>query len=96
MTSIQTGFQFNVVLHNSMWYSTIQCGTPQGSLLAPLLFNIVINDLNYIVNESSLRLYADDMNTYQSDICPMILEFILNDDLARIRIWLTQKCRIIW
>ena len=31
------------------------------------------------------------MNTYQSDISPMILEFILNDDLARISNWLTQN-----
>ena len=40
---------------------------PQGSLLSPLLFNILINDMNEAVISSSLRLYADDTTQYTSD-----------------------------
>ena len=41
-------------------WRTIRTGIPQVSLLGPLLFNMYVNDLNYFVSNTSLRLYADD------------------------------------
>ena len=40
-------------------------GVPQGSILAPLLFLLCINDIGMKVN-STIRLYADDVLIYRT------------------------------
>ena len=57
---------------HSTW-RTIKTGVPQGSLFGPLLFNMHVNDLNYFITNTSLRLYADDTTQYASDVSPMML-----------------------
>ena len=59
----------------------------QGSLLGPLLLNMYVNDLNYFITNTSLRLYADDTTEYASDVSPMVLQFVINSDLSVLSRW---------
>ena len=43
----------------------IKGGVPESSILGPILFNIFINDLYYVL-QSDLRNFADDNTTVQS------------------------------
>ena len=43
----------------SSW-SKINKGVPQGSILAPLLFNVFVNDILYFIHRDKLYNYADD------------------------------------
>ena len=68
----------------------IKTGIPQGSILGPLFFSILINDL---VNSSrlfSFLMHADDATIYFNleDFPAYNREIAINKDLDKVNVWL--------
>ena len=64
---------------------TVKSGVPQGSVLGPLLFLILIGDINKGV-DSSIGLFADDTRVWKG-ISSISDETALQDDLNQVYYW---------
>lgn len=64
----------------------VTSSVPQGSILAPLLFLIVINDLPDVIQNSKCFLFADDFKVCR-EICSLNDCILLQDDLKRVEEW---------
>ena len=56
--------QFVSVYNAESKKNTITCGVPQGSVLGPLLFIIYVNDIQHVVPNCAIKLFADDINIF--------------------------------
>ena len=69
-------------------YLNISCGVLQGSVLAPLLFLIHINDLPSVSKYLRFYLFADDTNIYFEAKDLKTLQKIMNRELRHVKKWL--------
>ena len=69
---------------------TVTCGVPQGSILGPLLFLILINDISTAVRCKPL-LYADDSDLLVSGKNTQLIQAILSSELEAAREWLINN-----
>ena len=71
--------------HSSM--KTIMKGVPQGSIVGPILFNIFMNDLSYVIDECTLFTYADYTQLFKSAEDIDQVEHAINGDLKKVDEW---------
>lgn len=68
-------------------FKNISCGVPQGSVLGPTLFNIYLNDINYLPLASKMLLYADDVVLFSAGHDPDVILANIQQDLNLIEKW---------
>jgi hypothetical protein len=74
---------------------TITFGVPQGSILGPMLFLIYFNDLDDVLEQSTVIKFADDTVLYVSDPSFTIIEQKLNADLRALSDYFTVNELVI-
>ena len=69
-------------------------GVPQGSILGPLLFTILISDIRHVIKNGKYHLYADDTQMYYRCKVDKITQTIqnINSDLDRIGDFSARNC----
>ena len=63
------------------------CGVPQGSILGPLLFLKLINDLWYSTSLLEAILFADDTNLFYSHNNVKELFRTMTAELSHLNVW---------
>ena len=83
-----SGRQQKTVIGNkeSEW-GTISSGVPQGSILGPLLFTLMVNDMPKVTSNCRIMMYADDTVLFYSSDCASDLQDTLNKELDCVNAW---------
>ena len=84
-----------VTYNNCLSEEELYSGVPQGSILGPLLFILLFNDITDEIRHSQVVKYADDTVIYFSDKEANAIESHLPEDMDLISGWLTENELII-
>eukprot|EP00794_Sanderia_malayensis_P006706 gene6706-7468_t len=87
-------FNRNEIVKFEQEYSenfSLLSGVPQGSILGPLLFLIILNDLTDVIENSKVIKYADDTVLYVSGKTATDITEELNRDLSRLDKWFHEN-----
>ena len=79
--------------HKSEWLGT-RNGVPQGSILGPLLFTILVSDLHNMIKNCKYHCYADDTQIYCHGKPHNIVDMVndINSDLTSIAEYSRKNC----
>ena len=83
--------QFVSIQNKKSGVRNVSVGVPQGSILGPLLFTILINNLPRAVNKASVFMYADDTTISVSGTSKQEIEVQLNDVLKEVYDWTAKN-----
>ena len=73
------------------YWSALLKGVPRGSVLGPILFNIFLNDLFFVLKDTDFCYFADDTSPHACDISLDELLMHLERDFALTVCWFESK-----
>ena len=76
-------------------FKNVTHGVPQGSILGPLLFVLLINDLPCQLKFCRVLMYADDTVLFYSSKSLPEIESYINSDANTIYKWMEENCLIL-
>ena len=82
--------QYVAIDGQSSEMQAISCGVPQGSILGPLMFILIINDIESNLKLCNIILYADDTVLFYAGKTSTEIENILGSELQQIAHWLNN------
>lgn len=87
--------QFVVLDNTKSPMESVLCGVPQGSVLGPLLFVILMNDISSALSDCKILMYADDTVIYTSHANLDTVVAELNKDLDNLSNWFYMNNLIV-
>ena len=90
---LQNRKQYVIFNNHESELTEITTGVPQGSILGPLLFSIIINDLKKSSKKLRFLMYADDTTIYFNleDFDSNNFEMEINAELQKVSLWLKKN-----